>query len=327
MSTCTIDMSSTEANMSEFSVSADVKVYTRIDKDGNVDAAGQYVLFGSYPQDRVKEEGLIAELDKIAGVLPSNEHCGTWTSYKYYIFDENDVDFMWYQDVEYGGERYRGVYFSQYRSAETGDLESSEGTSWQDDNGYYIQHTYWFRYQPLKWLINAETDSKVWLIADKCIDSQAYRDVVWDNSYRDSTIRAWLNNEFLHIAFDDVERSYISLEKVNNYDYETGSDDVYTFDYVHLLSEDEVEKIDRPSRARWATDYALCQGAHLGTDSGMPNWWLRSPDCWFLMYAMMVDNVFCKGDTSSVDVSTISNGICPALWLQLTDIHCNNSMV
>lgn len=50
---------------------------------------------------------------------------------------------MQYADVEYDGERYRGVKFTQYRM----DTTTYSTTTWQDDNGYDTGTVYWFRYE------------------------------------------------------------------------------------------------------------------------------------------------------------------------------------
>ena len=95
------------------------------------------VELGSYPQSQVKDSALISELDKI------NKN---WVSYGYYSGNGKtgsmkSGDWMKYADFTYNGSKYRAVTFSQYRPAST-IKESSEKSSFQDDNGYYINNVY-----------------------------------------------------------------------------------------------------------------------------------------------------------------------------------------
>ena len=71
---------------------------------------GDIIQFGSYPQSEVTDETIIAELNALA---PEWED---WTSYGYYSGNGNygsmvQGDWMRYTDVNYNGNKYRGVKF------------------------------------------------------------------------------------------------------------------------------------------------------------------------------------------------------------------------
>ena len=143
----------------------DEDVYTRVDEDGNESATGDYILFGSYPQTKVTDASIISAL---GGFDES-----TWTSYGYFINGQVS-DYMYYIDKEYNGENYRGVYFTSYRPYLCNDLSSASNSSEQDENGYELSTVYWFKYEPIKWLIVEESYGMATLVADMILDSQQY---------------------------------------------------------------------------------------------------------------------------------------------------------
>ena len=208
----------------------DEEVYTRVDEDGNESATGDYILFGSYPQTKVTDASIISALGEFDE--------STWTSYGYYISGQVS-DHMYYIDKEYNGEKYRGVYFTSYRPNSCGN-SSSASNSYQDDNGYVTSTVYWFKYEPIKWLIVEESNGKATLVADLILDSQQY-DPAGSNNYAESTIRAWLNESFYNTAFNELQQSIIQTIEVDNSAASTGySSNQYacenTFDKIFLMS-------------------------------------------------------------------------------------------
>ena len=108
---------------------------------------GKTIYFGNYPQSEVKDTALISTLNTLAGTLPTSSNSQAWTSYGYYI-SGSVQDYMWYIDVTYGEEKYRGVYFRTYRPLNV-LYESTYYYSMQEVNGYYPNHVYWFKYEPI----------------------------------------------------------------------------------------------------------------------------------------------------------------------------------
>ena len=198
---------------------------------------GKYVTFGSYPQTRVTDSALITTLTTAAGALPTAESSGAWTSYDYYIAGDNTVDYMWYIDLEQGGEKYRGVYFTLYRpqrtSFETRLEDIKLNNSYQDENGYLASTVYWFKFQPIKWRVLEEANGETLLLADMILDSREYswapegwpeREETFShnggtgyaNNYALSDIRKWLNDNFYNVAFSASEKQQIVLTAVDN---------------------------------------------------------------------------------------------------------------
>lgn len=234
--------------------------YTRCDVNGEENAEGKYIKFGSYPQTETIDGDMVSALNKAAGDLPTDENSANWTSYGYYIENDASKDFMWYIDVEYNDEKYRGVYFTNYRPYWT-EFPSDEGFTYQYANGYRTYVVYWFKYEPIIWQILSEDEESgsAFVVSETVIDARHfYRETtssassrsaieryddeyyagkgetttksVYANDYKFSDIRAWLNENFYLTAFNSSEQSIIRTTEVSN-------DLASTVDYDGMLEE------------------------------------------------------------------------------------------
>ena len=268
---------------------------------------GDLIEFGSYPQSEVKDEAIIAELDKIS-------EAAEWISYNYYVGTGTLVgstgmacdgkmkasDYMIYADILYNGEKYRAVKFLEYRPSDTG-YTSSKDNSYQDDNGYYTNIIYYFKFESLVWRILDPMDNFV--MCNSIIDSQAYQNFIYHNGtnfynsldcinyasdWATSSIRNWLNNEFYNTAFSINEKEHIGISNLENKSvYINGYDGVETEDKIFLISfHDSLNSAygfnplweeENQARQLECTDYAKCQGAYTDESSNYNSWWLRSP--------------------------------------------------
>ena len=270
---------------------------------------GDIIEFGSYPQSKVTNPRIISVLD---GFLTDD----VWVSYDYYIgtgteYDGNMTasDYMKYADLELNGEKYRAVRFSQYRPTVTSDV-SSETTSLQDNNGYYLNTTYFFKYEPLTWTVLDPEEGYV--MSNIAIDAQAYENfsyydpdsfdsasgpMVYNgkdckylaNDWSKCSLREWLNRDFFNTAFTAEEKAQIGKTYLNNNNsFNSSLDGAGTFDKIFTISFydainsdygfDEDGSRSDLARVRPATDYAMCQGAEVVSYTGgnIPYWWLRT---------------------------------------------------
>ena len=304
---------------------------------------GNKMTFGSYPQTEVTDTTLTSILTSKAGTLPTSSNPQAWTSYGYYI-NCNVENFMWYIDIEQGGEKYRGVYFTSYRSFSTSS--PSAAISFQDNNGYTTSNVYWFKYEPISWTILSEntTDGTALILCDMIIDSQEYyitgngtrtidEKTVYPNNYAHSTIRKWLNETFYNTAFSELQKQIILTTTVGNNAFTTSSStNEYacenTQDKIFLLSYQDVinpnygfssdyKKLDTARRKK-TTDYAQAQGAstNTSTDYAGNGWWrLRSPYSDYFQYALTGS---LDGDVGNESVDRTSGGVVPALQIKLS---------
>ena len=267
---------------------------------------GDLIEFGSYPQSKVTDSNLIAK------IVAAGEGVD-WVDYNYYagtgLWWNGNMkpveNMMLYKDISYNGSKYRAVKINQYRPVCTGYTSSY---SYQDDNGYYTDNTYYFKYEPLKWrVLDASTGL---IVCDSAIDSQAYNnysyaldsydDEYWgdcDKSYyasnwENSSLRAWLNNDFYNTAFSKIQQDRIQeLIRENISSIDSRYDSNPTSDKITLLTYNDVintkygftsSKANDTSKYRKGTDYAKCQGLLVyneASDSYIATswWWLRSP--------------------------------------------------
>ncbi len=298
---------------------------------------GEYIYFGTYPQSEVTDINITTKLNTLSGTLPTSTNNNNWTSYGYYI-EGNISNYMWYQDIEYNNEKYRGVYFTSYRPYYT-DYSSSTDNSYQDNNGYNTNNIYWFKYEPIKWRILTEENNKALLLCEMIIDSQEYYntsnnrtingETIYANNYEYSTIRKWLNDNFYNTAFNELQKEIIELTLVDNSASTTGNTtNKYacnnTNDNIFLLSKQDVinssygfntnDFASDPTRQKKLTEYAMCQGA---SASYYVNgyWWLRSPSDYNSYNARHVGNYGNADDYRYV--YNAYDGVCPALWITL----------
>lgn len=270
---------------------------------------GDIIEFGSYPQSKVTDPRIISVLD---GFLTDD----VWVSYDYYIGTDTEYDgkmtasdYMKYADLKLNGEKYRAVRFSQYRPRMTSST-SSETNSMQDNNGYYLNTTYFFKYEPLTWTVLDPEEGYV--MSNIAIDAQAYENfsyydpdsfdsasgpMVYNgkdckylaNDWSKCSLREWLNRDFFNTAFTAEEKAQIGKTYLNNNNsFNSSLDGAGTFDKIFTISFydainsdygfDEDGSRSDLARVRPATDYAMCQGAEVVSYTGgnIPYWWLRT---------------------------------------------------
>ena len=170
--------------------------------------------------------------------------------------------------------------------------------------------------KPIEWRILAKEDERILLISEYALDCQKYNKVWAGITWENSTIRAWLNNEFLNEAFSEEERERIAVVTVNpdkNPKYQNNPGNA-TQDQVFLLSLPEAEHYFSSDEDRLCkpTDYAVKRGAKR-LDPGICAWWLRTPGC-------RQDSATQVGYGGSIvtvggSVDFNQNAVRPALWI------------
>ncbi len=276
----------------------------------------QKVYFGSYPQTEVKGTELIARLNAKITDVPTASNSGSWTSYKVKSWTTNEQDYMWYNDVVYGNDRYRGVYFTSYRPT-----SSTKSVSQQQNNGYVTKKIYWFKYELIEWQVLSSNGTLASILSKYVLDSQEYS-VNNNNSYMNSSIRAWLNDAFYNRAFGSVQKKNIKVSTVDN-SKESAMNEYAnvcenTRDNVYLLSRKELNMYAVGSKQY--TDYAKIMGIKINYEANAADrlkceWWTRSP------FGGGYDNaaiVKISGlSNSPADVTQSCTGVVPTVKIRL----------
>ena len=183
------------------------------------------------------------------------------------------------------------------------------------------------RKTPIKWRVLDIQDGKALLISEFLLDAHPYnkefKEITWENS----SIRHWLNNEFINEAFTQSEQNKINLTYIYNNDnvqYGTKGGN-NTQDKIFLLSLDEVNKYlpNEKQRAIKVTRYAekhgafVCDSLSCGEKGIYGNgvWWLRSPGFDQINAAVVGfdGDIYDRG----WDVNCNYGAVRPALWINL----------
>ncbi len=303
---------------------------------------GDIIQFGSYPQSKVTDEALIAELNALS------PEWDEWTSYGYYsgngqIGSMVPGDWMRYTDIIYNGTKYRGVKFTQYRPTNT-SVAPSAADSLQDEMGYFTNEIYWFKFESISWqILDLDTG---FVVSKTLLDCQPYSNTIYinpnasstgtasfndpaytnfANNYETSSIRKWLNEDFYNTAFSDSEKKKINTTTIKNDGYITINglngilDDYFggsnTSEKIFLLGWDETA--DRSFLS--GSDYANSQG--LGADPVFGTMWFFRTAGLGARYSCIAGGGYIQGDQQAMISPIMSLGIRPALkFIDIADI-------
>ena len=171
---------------------------------------------------------------------------------------------------------------------------------------------------PIVWKVLSIVDNEALIITKECIDSKNYNASYEKTTWETSSIRKWLNDEFIKTAFTEDEREHILETRLRNpdnyFNRVNGGND--TKDRVFLLNIDEAEFYfdDRFKRQALAGKEALGKRAYVA-GTGYTAWWLRTPGS----DEVHASNVDYYGTAVNIGflVNYTSNCIRPAMWIKV----------
>lgn len=182
---------------------------------------------------------------------------------------------------------------------------------------YHKTENDYFKYEPIKWRVLRYENSEAFLLSEAILDSQPYHSENEEIDWEKSSIRAWLNNEFINKAFSDEENKAINtVELINKDNSKYGTQGgKNTSDKLFLLSLSEVDGTEESKEyGFWDKKTRKCKNDNFSEETYF--WWLRSPgnsshDAAGVYYYGWV---FGYG----YDVQELTGGIRPALYLNLS---------
>ena len=186
------------------------------------------------------------------------------------------------------------------------------------------------RPEDIEWIVLDVQDKKALLLSKYGLDAKPFekesRSFLVSEYWENSSVRTWLNDEFLKTVFNEKEVSAILKTHLDNNsanysyytDYSCGDD---TEDRVFFLSSAEkVLYLPEHAEARVAaTAYAIANGAYVSEEDKTIDgiaagyWWLRTPT----YYKYNPACVQCDGDIGSMGATADHVLVRPALWLNL----------
>lgn len=174
-------------------------------------------------------------------------------------------------------------------------------------------------YEDLTWLVLEEKDGKLLLLCEQLIEPKMFNSDFEADNWRNSSLRAWLNDEFYKEAFQDNSFAIISTknETADNSKYGTDSG-IASDDFVFILSAEEAEKYFKSNsdRRAYTTERAQAYDAYTssnGANAGCGRWWLRTMGKNSSYGAYVSD----YGAINLEGLAINSNGVCirPAIWV------------
>ena len=280
-----------------------------------------YVYFGSYPQSEVTQIDIINSIDK--GLLQKGLDTG---------------------DVWVNGTKYRKISCNN-----TTDAFNYNTSSIQSSKEYR-----YFKWERIRWRVLETVGGKMKLMADMALDCQPYNVESKEITWKESTIRSWLNSYdesqndseidytgegFINTAFSGNERDALIVNEITDKAYgdDEGSATSYVEgnakDKVGLLSKEDAfatEKygfciVNKKSNTRCLepTPYAYVMGcatySDVSEDVANCFWWTRSTydsSSGNAIYRLQAD---CYGKEYRTGVTDTSAGVVPAITINMKD--------
>ena len=180
--------------------------------------------------------------------------------------------------------------------------------------------------EEIEWIVLDAKDGKNLLLSKYGLDAKAYDDYNRNGTWRNCSLRSWLNSAFMDAAFSDEERAAIAQTVVDNgdeqnyngYDTDGGTN---TDDWLFLLSYHEVFELYYEAefiRKCIPTKYAIAQGAWNTQDTQNNGdkigwWWLRSPG----LDQHNAMRMTYTGDRGCYNINNCTGCLRPAFWADL----------
>lgn len=177
--------------------------------------------------------------------------------------------------------------------------------------------------EEIEWIVLNREGDRVLLLSKYGLDTIPYHEEAKSITWEQSTIRSWLNNDFINTAFTPEEQAAI-LETVVETAVDNSSREGYsgwyaasdgnnTQDKIFLLSYREAfEEYFNANALRicTSTSYAKQESAYTN-DADACVWWLRSPG--------LRTRASSVGSDGSLSGSSVNDNYCvrPALWIDL----------
>ncbi len=269
------------------------------------------VLYGLYPQTRVSDESIIAELS----TLSRSEING------------------WYL---YGGE---------YYAKTTATVYNGEAYAFDDGAAIVNGEVYYFKCEPIKWRILSDESGSYYLLSTLLLDAQPYytdyenREIggktVYANDYAHSYLRQWLNGEFYKTAFAVknccVEDTIVDNGGITTEHLDNPFASANTLDKVFLPSFQDYSNSsygfngeNLSSRQAKTSDYARARGAWCHTRNNKDeatktngSYWTRSASSEYSYCAAVIN---AGGVISNYAVDDCSHSVRPAIRIKIEDM-------
>lgn len=198
----------------------------------------------------------------------------------------------------------------------TTDVNLKEGSEESDDNANYVLFGTYEQdgnlgngTEPIQWVPLFEQDGNVLLISRYILDYKEFNDttIASATSWENSTLRKWLNGDFLNSAFSSSEKNRIVTTTVQDYKADNVLGET-TSDKVFLLNKDQIFTYfaSDSARATTSTAYAKTQKTYVTNAYWLINSY--SSD----LYKYLIN---AEGRNENNPRVNESEGIRPVIWI------------
>lgn len=130
--------------------------------------------------------------------------------------------------------------------------------------------------EPVEWIVLEVKDNCALVLSKYCLECKPFNNKKTDLVWAESTLRAWLNETFIHQVFSDDELSIVmetEVEAKKHPEYQNLYQGDNTIDKLFLLSYDEADSLlTKKQREAEITPFI----GTLTSSSGTGMWWLRT---------------------------------------------------
>ncbi len=129
--------------------------------------------------------------------------------------------------------------------------------------------------EPIEWVVMEVEGGDAMLLSRYVLDILAYNDGNMKTSWKNSSLRRWLNSTFYDEAFTAEEKEQLIIKEL-----ETKYDEGTTADPVTLMTCPDALRIFENHKARQGvgTPYAKAKGLYQSKKyKGFTHWWTRNP--------------------------------------------------
>ena len=199
--------------------------------------------------------------------------------------------------------------------------------------------------EPIEWTVLDIQNGKALVLSKYALNCQPYHTTYEYVTWETSSIRSWLNDDFLLAAFSPSERSGSAVTEVENLDSEAYGTNAgnNTLDKVFLLSIQETLQYfpEMADRIAYPTAYAYAQGCYtLDLNTTKSHWkawgdkYCSTASCWWWQRSVGYTPVFaasCHDDgqltlkSLGSDARRQDTAVRPAMWITLESIPDNIS--
>lgn len=223
---------------------------------------------------------------------------------------EADNYYFVYEQTDENGSVINSLSVKLYKIGITGNKKEkkTEVKNYKTINfGKYPQDKAGKKMSDISWRVLTEQDGYALIMSELVIDHLQFSEK-GDSSWKSSDLRAWLNDSFLNIAFDENEKMKI--------------EEVQPGEKVFLLSVDEIEEYLPKFEDRKAkyTEYSRKKASeHYGKSIREPYafWWLRTQNENDKRYLYHVCN---SGWLNAYEGADYFDGVRPACWIKTENI-------